>query len=131
MEALIAAGADTTVKAQDGSSLLFLAVASARLPVVELAYSHDDDVTVVTGRGTTLMHRIASSRIGTSLTQDEVVDVVRFLASKGAALDDADGRGRTPIEIADYLPIDKAVNLLYDLIIESGNLPKKLPKDLQ
>ena len=77
------------------------------------------------------MHRIASSRIGTSLTQDEVVEVVRFLASKGTALDETDGRGRTPIEIADYLPIDKAVNLLYDLIIESGNLPKKLPKDLQ
>jgi hypothetical protein len=51
--------------------------------------------------------------------------VIQFLADKGAALDERDARGRTPIDVADTLPIDKAVDLLTELIIKSGATPKK------
>jgi hypothetical protein len=50
--------------------------------------------------------------------------VIRFLAEKGAKLDEKDRTGRTPISIADTLPIDKGVELLTQLIIKSGATPK-------
>jgi hypothetical protein len=69
---------------------------------------------------------ILTLRAGTlaNSTQTEICEVVRFLVDKGAKLDEEDGRGRTPINIADRLPIDKAVNLLTELIIQSGATPK-------
>ena len=57
-------------------------------------------------------------------TQAEICEVIQFLADKGAKLDEKDGRGRTPIDIADRLPIDKGVDLLTALIIKSGGTPK-------
>ena len=57
-------------------------------------------------------------------TQPEICKVVQFLADKGAPLDEKDARGRTPIDIADILPIDKAVDLLTQLIVKSGATPK-------
>jgi len=50
--------------------------------------------------------------------------VVQFIADKGAPLDEKDGRGRTPIDIADGPPIDKAVELMTQLIIKSGAQPQ-------
>lgn len=130
MKALIDAGADTSIRSQDGSSLLFLAVASGRVAAVEYAFQYDDDVTVKNDQDATLMHRIASSRLG-ELTEDNIVEVIDFLAEKGAALDEEDARKRTPISLADNLPITKAVNRLYELVLASNNLPKILPTDLQ
>jgi hypothetical protein len=57
-------------------------------------------------------------------TQSEICDVIRFLAEKGAKLDEKDRTGRTPMTIADVLPIDKAVELLTELITKSGATPK-------
>lgn len=130
MKALIEAHADTSVRAQNGASLLLMAVSSGRVAAVEYAYQHDDDLTVKTNRGTTVMHQIASSRLGV-LTEDNVVEVINFLADKGAALDEEDARKRTPLSLADNLPITNAVNRLYELVLASGNLPKILPTDLQ
>jgi hypothetical protein len=61
-------------------------------------------------------------------TQPEICKVIQFLADKGAPLDEQDGRGRTPINIADILPIDKAVELLTELIVKSGATPKNPSK---
>jgi hypothetical protein len=61
-------------------------------------------------------------------TQDEIVKVVQFLADKGAPLDEKNAQGRTPISVANVLPIDKAVDLLNDLIEKSGAKPKISPK---
>ena len=58
------------------------------------------------------------------------VDIDQLLshADKGVPLDEKNARGRTPIDIADVLPIDKAVELLTDLIIKSGAKPKNPSK---
>jgi hypothetical protein len=40
-------------------------------------------------------------------TQDEICDVIRFLLNKGADPDPVN-QGRTPIDIAIFLPIDKS-----------------------
>jgi hypothetical protein len=50
--------------------------------------------------------------------------VIQFLADKGAPLDEKDARGQTPINLADRLPIDQAVDLLDALIRKSGAIPK-------
>jgi hypothetical protein len=61
-------------------------------------------------------------------TQPEICKVIQFLADKGAPLDEPDARGRTPINVADILPIDKAVGLLTDLIVKSGATPRNPSK---
>ncbi len=53
-------------------------------------------------------------------TQPEVVEVMQFLADHGAKLDEMNAAGRTPIALADGLPVDLAVDLLTKLISESG-----------
>jgi hypothetical protein len=65
---------------------------------------------------------------GVQRTQDEIVQVIQFLADKGAKLDEIDAAGRTPITIADAGPIHKAVELLTALIVKSGSTPKQPSK---
>jgi ankyrin repeat protein len=127
MKVLIAAGADPKLKAQDGSSLLMAAVGSGHIEAVKLAYEYDQDVKFTTDTGTTLMHAAVTGTTQNS-TQDEIVKVVQFLADKGAPLDEKNAQGRTPISIANVLPIDKAVDLLTKLIEKSGAKPKISPK---
>ena len=57
-------------------------------------------------------------------TQPEVVEVMQFLADHGAKLDEMNAANRTPISLADGLPVDLAVDLLTKLISESGSKPK-------
>ena len=123
MRALIAGGADPKLKAQDGTTLLMSAVGSGHVEAVQYAYELDPDVKAVTTTNSTVMH---ASVLGTmqNSTQPEICKVIQFLADKGAPLDEKDGRGRTPIDLADILPIDKAVDLLTDLIKKSGATPK-------
>jgi ankyrin repeat protein len=122
MKALIAGGADPSLKAQDGTNLLMAAASGGRLPTVKYAYELDPHVDVVTtGTGNTIMH-VAVGLAGR--TQPEVVEVMQFLADRGAKLDEMNAANRTPIALADGLPVDLAVDLLTKLIAESGNKPK-------
>jgi ankyrin repeat protein len=121
MRALVAAGADASLKAQDGSNLLMSAAAGARIKAFTYAYLLDPDVNVVSSGNTTIMH-VAVGLGGR--TQPEVCEVVQFLADHGAALDELNGAGRTPIAVADNLPVDMAVALLTKLITERGGKPK-------
>jgi len=123
MLALVNGGADPKLKAQDGSNLLMAAVGSGHIDAVKYAYALDPDVQVVTDAGTTAMHAAVTGTTQNA-TQLQVCEVIRFLAEKGAALDEKDARGRTPIAIADVIPIDKAVDLLTQLIVKSGAQPK-------
>ena len=54
----------------------------------------------------------------------EVCEVIQFLADHGAALDELDDAGRTPLAAADGLPVDQAVDLLTKLITDRGGKPK-------
>src|SRR5436853_141445 len=123
VRALIAGGADPKLKAQDGSTLLMAAVGSGHVEVVKYVYELDQDVKALTTTGGTLMHASVSGTMANS-TQPEICKVIQFIADKGAPLDEKDARGRTPIDVADTLPIDKAVDLLTDLIRKSGATPK-------
>jgi ankyrin repeat protein len=130
MKALLDAGADPKAKSADGGSLLMAAVGSARVEVVKFAYNFDNDARIVTNSGSTLMHASVSGTANgaTQEAQDRVCDVIRFLADKGAPLDEKNAAGRTPIDLADGLPIDKAVDLFTELIIKSGSKPKSPSK---
>ncbi len=123
MRALIAGGADPKLKAQDGTTLLMAAVGSGHVEAVRYAYELDPDVQALNATNATVMHAAVSGTMQNS-TQPEICKVIQFLADKGAPLDEKDGRGRTPIDLADILPIDKAVDLLTDLIKKSGATPK-------
>ena len=124
MRALVAAGADPALKAQDGIDLLMAAAAGARLKTFKYAFEIDPHVDVVTTTGNTVMH-VAVGMNGR--TQPEVCEVIQFLADHGARLDEMNGAGRTPIAIADNLPVDLAVDLLTKLITERGEVPKIPP----
>ena len=121
MRALVAAGADPGLRAQDGTSVLMAAAAGARLETLKYAYEIDPAVDVVTTTGNTVMH-VAVGMNGR--TQPEVCEVIQFLADHGARPDEMNGAGRTPIAIADNLPVDLAVDLLTRLITERGERPK-------
>ena len=107
--ALVAAGADTKVKAQDGSSLLMAAVSSGHVEAVKYAWQFDQDPKVVTDNGTTLMHASVTGTVGAGTLEDQlrVCEVVSFLASHGAPLDEKNAKGKTPIDIADILPMTR------------------------
>jgi len=121
MRALIAAGADAALKAQDGSNVLMAAAAGARMKTFTYAFEIDPNVSVVTTTGNTIMH-VAVGLNGR--TQPEVCEVIQFLADHGAKLDELNGAGRTPIAVADNLPVDMAVDLLTKLITARGEKPK-------
>jgi ankyrin repeat protein len=123
MHALVAAGADPKLTAQDGSTLLMAAANSGHLDAVEYAWELDPGaVKAVTDTKAAVMHAAVTGSMQLS-TQPEICKVVQFLADKGADLDPVDANGRTPIIIADVLPIDMAVELLTKLIKATGAEP--------
>ena len=122
MRALVAAGADPALKAQDGSNLLMAAAGGARFEAFKYAYELDPRVdSVTTTTGNTIMHVVVGLN---GRTQPEVCAIIQFLADHGAALDEMNGAGRTPIALADTQPVDMAVDLLTKLITERGGTPK-------
>jgi uncharacterized protein len=122
MRVLVAGGADPLIRAQDGTNLLMAAASGGRLATVKYAYELDPNVDVVTtGTENTIMH-VSVGLAGR--TQPEVVEVMQFLADRGAKLDEMNAANRTPISLADGLPVDLAVDLLTKLIAESGSKPK-------
>ena len=127
MRALVAGGADPKIRAQDGTTLLMAAAGSGHLATVQYGYELDPEVDAVTTRKSTVMHAAVTGTLQVS-TQPEICDVIRFLASKGADVDPEDVNGRTPIVIANFLPIDQAVTLMTKLIEDSGKTPKKSGK---
>ena len=97
---------------------------------MRFAYRYDDDVKVATTAGNTLMHAsvLGTGNGATREAQERVCEVIRFLAEKGAPLDEKNATGSTPIDLADLAPIDKAVDLFTELILKSGAKPKSPSK---
>lgn len=121
MRALVAAGADPAARAQDGATVLMAAASGARLKTLTYAFEIDPRIELVTTTGNTVMH-VAVGLGGR--TQPEVCEVIQFLADRGAKLDEMNGAGRTPIAVADNLPVDLAVDLLTKLLADRGEKPK-------
>jgi ankyrin repeat protein len=124
MRALVAAGADPKTKAQDGSNLLMAAAGTGHVEIVKYAFELDPDVNTITDDKRTLMHSAVNPAAMQTSTQPEICKVVQFLADKGTALDEKDANGRTPISIANVLPIDEAVTLLTKLVVATGKQPQ-------
>jgi len=128
MRALVAGGADAKLRAQDGTTVLSAAAASGRLDAVQYAYELNPDVKVAsTITGATLMHLAVRNTLDVA-TEDQICEVIRFLAAHGAPLDETDHRGKTPIFYANLPPIEKAVTLLHDLVLQSGAQLKIVPR---
>ena len=100
MRALVAGGADPKLKDQDEGTLLMAAAGSGHIEPVKYAYELDPEVKAVNTQGTTAMHAAVTFTLANS-TQQQICEVVQFLADKGVPLDEKDARGRTPIAIAD------------------------------
>ncbi len=130
MKMLVAAGANTKARTQDGLTLLMRAVRSAQMPVVQYAYTLDNDLAAKTSIGRTVMH---ASVMLTSFraTEDEICEIIRFLADEGADPDPIDAGGRTAISTADVWPMEKASMLLYEITVAAGRQPKILPTNLR
>jgi hypothetical protein len=103
------------------------AASGGHIESVNYAYELDPEIHAVTDRKTTVMHAAVTGSMQTS-TQPEICKVIQFLADKGAELDELDANNRTPITVANVLPIDQAVELLDKLITASGKIPKQSPK---
>jgi len=125
MRALIAAGADPTAKAQDGTTLLLAATAGARLPTMKYAFELDKNIDAVTTNGNTAMHNAV---VLGGRTEPECLEVVKFLAESGAKLDEKNAAGRTPISSADNIPFDTLVKYLAEALKARGETPKIKPK---
>jgi ankyrin repeat protein len=123
MRALIEHHADAALKAQDGTTLLMFAAGSGHVSVVKYAYRFDQDVKAANATGDTIAHAAVTGTLGPLATQEDICEVIQFLFEKGAPIDMKDARGRTPMDIADILPIDKAVDLMTKLIVQSGAKP--------
>jgi uncharacterized protein len=128
MRALVAAGADAKLKAQDGTTVLSAAAGSGHLDAVQYAFELNPDIKVASAlTGATLMHA-AVQGTAAAATEDQICEVIRFLAAHGAPLDETDSYGRTPLFYAKLTSIDQGVTLLHDLIIQSGAQPKVMPR---
>jgi ankyrin repeat protein len=126
MKSLIAAGADTTAKGQDGSTLMLSASAGARLPTIKYVYENlDKNLDAVTANGTTVMHNAV---VLGGRTEPECLEVVKYLAANGAKLDEKNNAGRTPISSADGIPFDTLVKYLAETLRARGETPKIKPK---
>ena len=82
MRALVAGGADPKQRADNGTSLLMFS-AGGTLETVKYGYELDPHVDVVNASGQTPMHAAVSG--GVQRTQDEICQVIQFLADKGAS----------------------------------------------
>jgi ankyrin repeat protein len=106
VEILLKHGADVSLKQRQGSTALLFASGFGRgqsafaedvgteaelFKAVQLLVEHGADVTVNNDAGGTVMHFAAQSGLNS---------VVKYLAGKGAPLDQKDKQGRTPVDVA-------------------------------
>lgn len=69
------------------------------------------------------------SNAGGGATQTEMTELVQYLADIGAPLDEKDGRGRTPIQSGDGIPLDMPIQRMAEIIVSRGGTPVAFPKE--
>jgi ankyrin len=120
LRALIAAGADTRVVVQDGTTALMAAVGMAQndarradeaaaLGMIKLLVANGVSVNAVNRTGQTALHGAVRAGADT---------IVRFLAEHGAALDIKDRQGHTALDVArdPIRPLDSTAALLQSFL---------------
>lgn len=112
MHALMEAGADPKLKAQDGTTLLMAAASSGHIEAVRYAFELDPEIAAVNANKQTVMHTALAGSLQNSTPLDICI-VIEFLAEKGADLNAADATGKTPLVLA--VPIDGAGALITKL----------------
>ncbi len=128
MRVLIEAGADTKLKAGDGTTLFLAAAGSGHVEAARYAYQFDQDVKALDDDGSSAMHEAVSGTWQVA-TQPEVTELVQYLADLGVPLDELDHQGRTPIDIGDYAPLDQPIQRIADIIVSRGATPRRFPKE--
>jgi ankyrin repeat protein len=128
MKALVKAGADTKLKAQDGTTLLLAAAGSSRVEAAKYAYQFDKDVNAVDDQKSTAMH-LSMGGAQSGATQTQMTEMVQFLADIGVPLDELDARGRTACKVGDGAPFDKPIQRIAEIIYQRGGTPKYIPKE--
>ena len=125
MKALVAGGADPKLRAQDGTTLLMTAAGSGHVDVVKYAYELDPDPKTVlaTNQGGNNAVHMSVTGTGGIAPQASICEVVQFLSDKGIDVDVKNARGATAIQIANGLPIDKAVELMVSILDKEGRKP--------
>jgi ankyrin repeat protein len=125
MKVLVAGGADPKLLASDGSTLLMSAAGSGRVEAVKYAYDLDPDPKNVQALNQAGNNAVHASVTGTGglVPQQSVCEVIQFLSDKGVDIDMKNGRGQTAIQIANVLPIDKAVDLMVEILKKEGRTP--------
>jgi ankyrin repeat protein len=125
MKVLVAGGADFKLLASDGSTLLMSAAGSGHVEAVKYAYELDPDPKTVQALNHAGSNAIHASVTGTGglVPQQSVCEVIQFLSDKGVDIDMKNGRGQTAIQIANVLPIDKAVDLMVEILKKEGRTP--------
>jgi len=113
MKALVEAGADPKLKAQDGTNLLIAAAGSGHVEAVKYAYELCPDIAAATERGQTAVHAALTGTMQIS-TPEDICAVIQFLAEKGADLSAADATGKKPLALA--AAVDGAADLIKKLI---------------
>ena len=109
MRALVAAGANPAIRAEDGSNLLMAAAAGARLKTFTYAFELDPHVDVIAAANKTIMHAAWCRTAARSLRSARSFSSSPIMARRWTSWTMP---VCTPIAAADGLPVDQAVDLL-------------------
>ncbi len=113
---LVAAGADTKLTTQNGTTVLMGAARSGNLSTIQAAYELAGNIYARNRMGQNVVHLAVLAPLQSPFEQ-----ILQFLASKGAQLNVKDAHGRTPMDICTLRTFDNARELLRKLIAEQKN----------
>jgi ankyrin repeat protein len=101
MQMLVDAGADTKVRAADGTNIVLAAATSGKLAALELALQLEPDPNTTTSDGQTPLHLLLGSEARTDTeAMIEIGGMMKLLAAKGARTDIKNHAGQTPADVA-------------------------------
>lgn len=97
---LLSKGADPNLADDDNRTPLNLAITKCHMATAELLISKGADVTTVDKLGMTALHRAVFSSGDSRCKQRDTLKITQQLLLRGARVDIADNKGRTPLSIA-------------------------------